>query len=795
MRLKEWILQKKGEGALVLVEQRNLAIDLRKWAFEEGIAKSLRILTLEEFLEGLILEEVASEEEGRLLFFAHGVEVLRRVLPEDVRADVKALQVEPLLEKMEQGLIARERVVHLDAVEEILRRVRESLAKEGSILRLDLVKRATENLQRADLVEKKVLAIVLPGREHIAAFFGKCEALGCDVSLYEPEADPKIDTKFYDNAHQEVLGVVEGLKSFLDQGVSPEDMRIIVRNRKDMMRIVRGIETAGILVSNVVSEPMIGFSVCSALMTRLEALRMQTPTSLLALGQLSWPREARLSYEGQEILREMEGWTFEDFLRPLEDHVLMEDEEHLLRWLRFWKKEAEDFEAAPLETFFEMVSPEALEEAFSMEEKKPLSLEERGLIHIAFSTLLDIRQLLYHHREDLSSLNAQDLLTYLRHVLEKRVGHLHQDFQGVQIMGPSESVGLSATVSFLVDYDASVLDTKTLSWLEGGGREMSNLPYEEAILHDLISESEHLFVSTIKGKAPMPLLTGQSIFVPRKEERQHLVDCRTGMSPQGLTTIGVRDFEDYAQCPFFFYAKKVLKIEPHYPEFDLKKGIIAHSVLEEWTKRGDEIDIESLVDQALSVEVMGHNEKLFLRETLIDQIQALVEEDRKRRETFKDYGPVAVEVPCHINVGGVQIRGRIDRIDEGPEGEILLDYKSSDSHLPTSNNLWNGEFYQLPIYMLSRREQGKRIVGAGYGVLSKGIFKMSLQDEVISKRYSMSAEEIDAHLDDCDTEIRRHIAKLQRGDFRPIPKKCKEEKCPYWSFCGVEWRKGEEDGL
>ncbi len=56
-----------------------------------------------------------------------------------------------------------------------------------------------------------------------------------------------------------------------------------------------------------------------------------------------------------------------------------------------------------------------------------------------------------------------------------------------------------------------------------------------------------------------------------------------------------------------------------------------------------------------------------------------------------------------VDVGGLRVRGRIDRIDGTPDGQgrFVLDYKSGG--IPSPSAIGTAEGLQLPLYLLALR--------------------------------------------------------------------------------------------
>ena len=229
------------------------------------------------------------------------------------------------------------------------------------------------------------------------------------------------------------------------------------------------------------------------------------------------------------------------------------------------------------------------------------------------------------------------------------------------------------------------------------------------------------------------LLTDASAFLKRIESRGPLTpyDGRidTGRYWPSLAGYGISPtaLEKLSQCPFQYFASKVLDLEDlEAPESEeeilpVEIGQIYHDVLEQFhsSKRGD---LEKETDAAF--------ERLEASRTIRYPVLWGVEKDRIRRvlRAFVDaddltvFKPMGYEVELRgeipIRVGGrasVAFRGFLDRLDRGPKGSFrVVDYKrrrSSKYRWTMETGLFKkGAYLQPPIYFLLAAQSGKKKV-------------------------------------------------------------------------------------
>jgi ATP-dependent helicase/nuclease subunit B len=237
----------------------------------------------------------------------------------------------------------------------------------------------------------------------------------------------------------------------------------------------------------------------------------------------------------------------------------------------------------------------------------------------------------------------------------------------------------------------------------------------------------------------------------RKKETTHYrgeidIDALTDLEKNELRKFSTRvwsisQLERYASCPFSFFAERVLGLDqPDEMEEGLdarEQGNFLHSVLREFLAtrrdRGEpalqDLSIEELdpaFTQARSIahrhleemnsqhpffqldmeRMIGRGEKEGVLERFIRK-----EQERgplKTRPKFFEAsfggktGSVAesdneIVHPDPITIGGVRLRGKIDRIDVGEGGFTIVDYKSGSSK--KMKDIERGTSLQLPLYL------------------------------------------------------------------------------------------------
>jgi len=206
----------------------------------------------------------------------------------------------------------------------------------------------------------------------------------------------------------------------------------------------------------------------------------------------------------------------------------------------------------------------------------------------------------------------------------------------------------------------------------------------------------------------------------------------------GASSMSARRLERFGKCPFAFLAGEVLGLAPKQePSPDLAPmdlGLITHGVLERFFRAvGEHPDLagritEETCETALALleetaeayfgrlEGAGRVGSPALwsvqRRTILRDLRGLVAWHAENLGGWRvaeteyafgtsDAGAPPVTVPT--DHGPLRLRGRIDRIDRGPDdagGVQIVDYKSGTS-APGQRDMRDGTSFQLPLYLMA----------------------------------------------------------------------------------------------
>ena len=280
--------------------------------------------------------------------------------------------------------------------------------------------------------------------------------------------------------------------------------------------------------------------------------------------------------------------------------------------------------------------------------------------------------------------------------------------------------------------------------------------------------------------------------------------------------------QDWAICPYRYFLGRVLSVSERDEAEDeltispLEKGALIHDILDtffrdvgplanankQWSdqhRRRLAAIAETKMDEANKRGVTGRD-LLWTRERQLIQadLERLLEQDDQRRskrgtvqiESEFAFGlgadpPVRLELP---NNRVVELRGKIDRIDQSPDGSRLdvIDYKTGRA-LPAANLLdadpvVAGQYLQLPIYAAAARAHhadtaSTRVSTAYWFITERGRFAIR-EVEWDAERNDRFHDVLSRIIDG----IGQGVFPLHPGgDGRRGPENC--QYCPYDALC------------
>ena len=177
-----------------------------------------------------------------------------------------------------------------------------------------------------------------------------------------------------------------------------------------------------------------------------------------------------------------------------------------------------------------------------------------------------------------------------------------------------------------------------------------------------------------------------------KELRNELSDNFVP-SPGEALSLSASAVETYLECPLKYRFKQIDKIPESASRPQLTFGNIIHKVLERFHGSEGEITEDQIL-QILDEEwksgeftYMQREEKL--KEQAVEMLKRYVDNTKQEPPHVLD-----TELKFSFDLDGIHIVGMIDRIDNSPNGNKVVDYKTSKRSTPAKNSV------QLGIYSL-----------------------------------------------------------------------------------------------
>ncbi len=260
-----------------------------------------------------------------------------------------------------------------------------------------------------------------------------------------------------------------------------------------------------------------------------------------------------------------------------------------------------------------------------------------------------------------------------------------------------------------------------LSPVRAVGEPLTEREFDLPALESLADQSPYL-------RQVSPLLADGVMNVHTRWHERHLTPYDGLLAaPEALKLLGDRfgleklvisttSLEDFFGCPFYYFQKHVLGIEPwEEPEAALSinaldLGSLYHSILEDYYK-SQARDVVAVAEKHFREferrGVTGYPTVWEIKkQVIVEELAAFVERDRA---TAADWQPVKFEEEFNgIAVAPpIRLRGKIDRIDLRDNGlqARVLDYKTGKQPRGVrDDSLAGGEALQLPLYILAAQQ-------------------------------------------------------------------------------------------
>jgi DNA helicase-2/ATP-dependent DNA helicase PcrA len=242
-------------------------------------------------------------------------------------------------------------------------------------------------------------------------------------------------------------------------------------------------------------------------------------------------------------------------------------------------------------------------------------------------------------------------------------------------------------------------------------------------------------------------------------------------APDGPLVLSYSQVDDYLSCPLKYRLRHLVRV-PTPPHHALVVGNAMHQAVAAWHL--GRLRSRPLGEDGVLEAFAAHwsSEGFLSREHEEARYAAGREALRRFVAETPDPGrrTVSVERSFQVRLGQDMVRGRYDRVDEGPDGVIITDYKSSDVREQRKADERARESLQLQLYALAwEAEQGDLPARLELWFLDSGVVGHAAPDRKRLARARKSLETV--------------AASIRSGDFRARPDRVTCGFCPYRQVC------------
>jgi DNA helicase-2/ATP-dependent DNA helicase PcrA len=175
--------------------------------------------------------------------------------------------------------------------------------------------------------------------------------------------------------------------------------------------------------------------------------------------------------------------------------------------------------------------------------------------------------------------------------------------------------------------------------------------------------------------------------------------------PEEELTVSHNQVDDYETCPLKYHYIHIKRI-PLRQHHSVVYGSAIHKAVEFYLRRRAVGNFTPLEDFLKAFDDAWRNEGFLTREHEEQRKRAGVEALTRfyHEEEASGQKPTEVEREFGFALGPTRVRGRFDRVDDTPEGTVVIDYKSSDVTEQKKADQRARESLQLKMYALAQKE-------------------------------------------------------------------------------------------
>jgi DNA helicase-2/ATP-dependent DNA helicase PcrA len=243
------------------------------------------------------------------------------------------------------------------------------------------------------------------------------------------------------------------------------------------------------------------------------------------------------------------------------------------------------------------------------------------------------------------------------------------------------------------------------------------------------------------------------------------------LPPDAELLVSHNQVDDYRTCPLKYQYVHLLRI-PLRQHHAVVYGSALHKAVEFYLRRRVAGNYTSQEDFLRAFDDAWRNEGFLTREHEEQRKQAGVAALTRfyHEEEASGQKPKSVEGEFIFALGPTRVRGRFDRVDDTPEGAVIVDYKSSDVTEPKAADKRARESLQLKMYALAHQQ--------ATGELPARV-ELRFLESGLAGRHTPTAED----LADARTAIEEAAAGIRARQFEATPGYQTCRYCAYNQIC------------
>jgi len=280
---------------------------------------------------------------------------------------------------------------------------------------------------------------------------------------------------------------------------------------------------------------------------------------------------------------------------------------------------------------------------------------------------------------------------------------------------------------------------------------------------------------------------------------------------------GTALLKDQAACPFRAYARHRLHAAapdaPHSGLDAAERGTLVHRVLAQaWMRLRDSATLlatdSNQLDTLLAAAAEGAIERIrrdrptvlsgrfaeIEKRRLVALARGWLDEDRRRNP----FSVVAIEDKRNMAIGGLELRARLDRVDEAADGRrIIIDYKTGNAAAGQMLGE-RPEEPQLPLYLVTTEPDAHAVAFARVRAGKRGYVGLARDEDLLPGikaladarlQYSEWTELVAAWRDELERLAVQFAAGVARVDPKRQPQTCMY--CDLGPFCRIRERSAD----